>query len=139
MQRVLVYSLSRFPYNNHIMVLKTGNVQYNIVTNLVQIHQFLHAHFLGVSVQFSYSVVSDSLQPHESQHDKLLCPSPTPGVLCNFITCMDLCKHHHNQKTKTLPSQKRNSLFILEEVFRPPPNPVHKKHSSFLYCSDCVT
>ena len=32
------------------------------------------------SVQFSHSVVSDSLQPHESQHTRPPCPSPTPGV-----------------------------------------------------------
>ena len=32
------------------------------------------------SVQFSYSVMSDSLQPHESQHSRPPCPSPTPGV-----------------------------------------------------------
>jgi len=33
-----------------------------------------------VSVQFSRSVVSDSLRPHESQHTRPPCPSPTPGV-----------------------------------------------------------
>ena len=33
-----------------------------------------------VSVQFSRSVVSDSLQPHESQHARPPCPSPSPGV-----------------------------------------------------------
>ena len=32
------------------------------------------------SVQFSHSVVSDSLRPHESQHARLPCPSPAPGV-----------------------------------------------------------
>ena len=32
------------------------------------------------SVQFCCSVVSDSLQPHELQHARPLCPSPTPGV-----------------------------------------------------------
>ena len=32
------------------------------------------------SVQFSRSVVSDSLQPHESQHTRPPCTSPTPGV-----------------------------------------------------------
>ena len=31
-------------------------------------------------VQFSHSVVSDSLRPHESQHARPPCPSPTPGV-----------------------------------------------------------
>ena len=32
------------------------------------------------SVQFSLSVVSDSLRPYESQHARPPCPSPTPGV-----------------------------------------------------------
>ena len=32
------------------------------------------------SVQFSHSVVSDSLRPHESQHARPPCLSPTPGV-----------------------------------------------------------
>ena len=32
------------------------------------------------SVQFSSSVVSDSLWPHELQHTRPPCPSPTPGV-----------------------------------------------------------
>ena len=32
------------------------------------------------SVQFSCSIVSNSLQPHESQHARPCCPSPTPGV-----------------------------------------------------------
>ena len=38
----------------------------------------LVAHFS--SVQFSHSVVSDALQPHELQHTRPPCPSPTPGV-----------------------------------------------------------
>ena len=33
--------------------------------------------------QFSCSVMSDSLQPHESQHARPPCPSPTPGVHSN--------------------------------------------------------
>ena len=32
------------------------------------------------SVRFSHTVVSDSLRPHESQHARPLCPSPTPRV-----------------------------------------------------------
>ena len=35
------------------------------------------------SVPFSRSVVSDSLWPHESQHTRPPCPSPTPGVYPN--------------------------------------------------------
>ena len=35
------------------------------------------------SFQFSRSAVSDSLRPHESQHVRPPCPSPTPGVYPN--------------------------------------------------------
>ena len=44
-------------------------------------HIALFIFFLAVSsVQFSRSVVSNSLWPHESQHARPPCPSPTPGV-----------------------------------------------------------
>ena len=41
-------------------------------------HFNYHSYFF--SVQFSCSVVSDSLRPHESQHAGPPCPSPTPRV-----------------------------------------------------------
>ena len=47
--------------------------------NIKQTHyhnKFMHY----CSVQFSRSVMSDSLQPHESQYARPPCPSPTPGV-----------------------------------------------------------
>ena len=37
----------------------------------------------GTSVQFSHSVVSNSLQPHESQRTRPPCPSPAPRVHSN--------------------------------------------------------
>ena len=40
----------------------------------------LPIHLWLASVQFSRSVVSDSLQSHESQHTRPPCPSPTPEV-----------------------------------------------------------
>ena len=45
----------------------------------------IHGSVQFSSVQFSRSVVSDSLRPHESQHTRPPCPSPTPGVYSN--TC----------------------------------------------------
>ena len=39
-----------------------------------------HLAFIISSVQFSRSVVSNSLQTRESQHARPPCPSPTPGV-----------------------------------------------------------
>ena len=42
-------------------------------------------------VQFSRSVVSDSLRPHESQHARPPCPSPTPGVHSNSFPSSQWC------------------------------------------------
>ena len=44
-----------------------------------------------VSVQFSLSVVSDSLRSHESQHVRPSCPSPTPGVHSNSCPSSRWC------------------------------------------------
>ena len=35
------------------------------------------------SIQFSHSLMSNSLQPHRLQHTRLPCPSPTPRVCSN--------------------------------------------------------
>ena len=43
------------------------------------------------SVQFSRSVVSDCLQPHESQHARPPCPSPTPRVHSNSCPSSRWC------------------------------------------------
>ena len=47
--------------------------------------------FCFSSVQFSLSVVSDSLPPHERQHARPPCPSPTPGVYTNSCPLSRLC------------------------------------------------
>ena len=44
-----------------------------------------------IIVQFSCSVVSDSLRPHESQHARPPCPSPTPGVHSNSYPLSRWC------------------------------------------------
>ena len=55
----------------------TGNYsQYLIITYNRKEYIYIYIS----SVQFSRSVMSDSLQPHESQHARPLCPSPTPRV-----------------------------------------------------------
>ena len=43
------------------------------------------------SVQFSRSVMSDSLRPHESQHARPPCPSPTPRVYSNSCPSSRWC------------------------------------------------
>ena len=45
--------------------------------------EYTELHKKDLSVQFSCSVESDSLQPHELQHARPPCPSPNPGVYSN--------------------------------------------------------
>ena len=54
---------------------------FNMLSMLVT--TFHHYMLQFSSVQFSCSVMSDSLWPHEPQHTRPPCPSPTPGVYPN--------------------------------------------------------
>ena len=47
------------------------------------------------SVQFSCSVVSDSLRPHGLQHARLPCPSPTPGAYSNSTSIESVMPSNH--------------------------------------------
>ena len=49
-------------------------------TNETNINPHITDQFTFSSIQFSHSVMSDSLRPHEVQHARPPCPSPTPGV-----------------------------------------------------------
>ena len=50
---------------------------------LIQCNWYPYKKQFSSSVQFSLLVVSNSLQPHEPQHSRPRCPSPTPGVHLN--------------------------------------------------------
>ena len=49
-----------------------------------------HVYFFSV-VQFSHSVVSNSLWHHELKHARLPCPSPTPGACSNSCPSSRWC------------------------------------------------
>ena len=57
--------------------------------------------FIYSSFQFSPSVVSDSLWPHERQHSRLPCPSPTPGADPN--SCPLSWWHHPTISSSVIP------------------------------------
>ena len=60
-------------------VLKISLKEYRVTLPIILL-RFIKS---VVSVQFSCSVVFDSLRPRESQHTRPPCPSPTPGVHSN--------------------------------------------------------
>ena len=72
------------------------------------------------SVQFSRSVVTDSLQPHRLQHARPPCPSPTPGVYSETQSIESVMPSNHLILCHTLlPSVFPNiRVFSSESVLR---------------------
>ena len=76
-----------------------GNTQLNFLANpthipLLSLPLLLRTPIILDSVQFSavtHSVMSDSLSPHEPQHARHSCPSPTPGVHPNSYPSSQWC------------------------------------------------
>ena len=66
-----------------------SNIFWGLIT--VCIVLIAHIEIIFSSVQFSRSVVSDSLRPHELQHARPPCPSPTPGVYSNSCPLSQWC------------------------------------------------
>ena len=58
-------------------------------------------YFTLSSIQFSHSVVSNSLQPHGLQHARLPCPSPTPGAYSN--SCPSSWWYHPTISSSVVP------------------------------------
>ena len=74
---------------------------------------FTKAIHLDNRSQFSHSVVSDSLQPHELQHARPPCPSPTPRVHSNSCPLSRWC-HPANSSSVIPLSSSPQSLPALE-------------------------
>ena len=67
------------------------------------------------SVQFSRSVVSDSLWPHESQHTRSLCPPQTPRVYSNSFPLSQWC--HPTISSSVVPSPPALNLSQHQGIF----------------------
>ena len=69
---------SKEKLKNLLMKVKEESKKTGLKFNIQKTKIMASSHIC--SVQFSRSVISDCLRPHESQHARLPCPSPTPGV-----------------------------------------------------------
>ena len=82
-------------------------------TSFYHLQQFTWAppHYLlqFSSVQFSCSVVSDSLWPHGLQHARFPCPSPTPGAYSSSCTLSRWC--HPTISSSVIPFSSRLQFF----------------------------
>ena len=69
----------------HILLWQTDSLPLSLLGSLVNTYERRIWSVTAASVQFSCSVLSDSLWPHGLQYTRILCPSPTPGA------CSDSC------------------------------------------------
>ena len=78
---------------NSFLLTLMSIIQRNLSLFFIVIGSFTSLCFIIVfsSVQFSRSVVSDSLRPREQQHARRPCPSPTPGVYSNSCPLSQWC------------------------------------------------
>ena len=73
------------------------------------------------SLQFSHSVVSNSLQPHRLQHIRPPCPSPTPGVYSSSCPSSRWC--HQIVSSSVVPLSSRpqsfpaSGSFLMSQLF----------------------
>ena len=67
---------------------------------------------LDKEVQFSCSVVSDSLWPHGLQHARLSCPSPIPGACSNSCASSRWC--HQTVSFSVVPFSRLQSFPVSE-------------------------
>ena len=72
--------LEPWSWNWEFFVISAGSVHVKWV-NVGNLHNLTER--LSYTVQFSRSLMSDSLQPHGPQHTRPPCPSPTPGFYPN--------------------------------------------------------
>ena len=83
--------------------------------NLAQQTRLTHPNYQKrCSVQYSRSVVSDSLRLHESQHTRPPCPSPTPGVHSNSCPSCQWC--HPAISSSVIPFPPTSRVFSNEST-----------------------
>ena len=83
----------RLPVKQLNIFSLTSNVTFSDLSSWREIlfERFSVLRIQTCSVQFSRSVISDSLRPHEPQNARPPCPSPTPGVHPNPCPLCQWC------------------------------------------------
>ena len=80
-----------------------------------QMKKIWYMYTVDYSVQFSHSVMSDSLRPHELQHARPPCPSPTPRVHSDSRPLSRWC--HRAISSSVIPFSSCPQSFLASESF----------------------
>ena len=85
-------------------------------SNITSLSLFTLYSVQSSSVQFSCSVVSDSVQPHRMQHNRPPCPSPTPRIYPNSCPLSWWC--HPTISSSVIPSSSSPQSFSASGSFQ---------------------
>ena len=85
----------------------------NGIVFLIFLSDWLLLVYRNVSVQFSCSVVSDSLWPHGLQHSRPPCPSPTPRIYSNSCPLSRWC--HSTISSSVVPFSPHLQSFLVTD------------------------
>ena len=102
-------------YQTKLLMRFGGTHLRNQLTYFIE-HLGLYSVLCKCSVQFSHSVVSDSLQPHGLQLARLPCPTPTPGVYSNSYPLSWWC--HLTISSSVIPLSSRFQSFPASGSFQ---------------------
>ena len=93
---------------------------------------YIYVYYIYNSVQFSHSVMSDSLWPCGPHHARLPCPSPTPGAYSSTGECWVFKESSQFSSVQFSCSVLSNSLRPHESKHaRPPcPSPTPRVHAN---------
>ena len=98
------------------MIIRMAEVGFKTRSLLLQGHPYCLSKVVQFSsIQFSHSVISDSLQPHELQHTRPPCPSPTPRVHSN--SCPSNCWCHPAISSSVIPFSSCPQFLPASEYF----------------------
>ena len=114
-------SSNHFFSNRCTILLYALLTKFELTTLLVKDNQFTSKSLFS-SVQFSHSIVSDSLQLHGLQHDRLPCPSPTPK-LTQTMSIESVIPSNHlilcHPFSSCLQSFPASGFFLMSWLFTP--------------------
>ena len=85
------------------------------MNNFIQYEVVSYCILISISVQFSRSVVSDSLRPYRLQHASPPCPSPTPRALSNSCPSSWWC--HQTISSSVIPLSSCLQSFLASGSF----------------------
>ena len=93
LMNLLLEPTDSFSYSNTFLVLpKSGSPKLQYLRPLIMLFVLWILTLIQFSsIQFSHSVLSDSLRPHGLQHTRPPCPSPTPRVYLNSCSLSRWC------------------------------------------------